>query len=113
MPNPNRGEVWLVDLGRTVGREQAGRRPALVISHTLFNRGPADLVVVVPITSRRRPIPSHVRVIPPDGGLARDSSVMCEMVRSISRHRLVQRLGSVGNDAMGQVEEMIRTLLVV
>jgi len=113
MTGPARGEVWLVDLGATLGREQKGRRPALVVSHSLFNRGPAGLVVVVPMTGHLRPIPSHVRVKPPDSGLDRESSAMCEMVRSISRRRLVRRLGAVGDAALREVEEMLRTLLVL
>jgi mRNA interferase MazF len=44
VPTPNRGEVWLVDLNPIRGREQAGRRPALVVSVDEFNNGPADLV---------------------------------------------------------------------
>ena len=51
MTTPLRGEVWLVDLDPTRGREQAGKRPALVISTNEFNGSPADLVVIVPITS--------------------------------------------------------------
>ena len=51
---PARGEVWNVDLDPVRGREQAGRRPALVISVDLFNRGPSGLVVLLPITSRYR-----------------------------------------------------------
>ena len=65
---PGRGEVWLVDVNPVRGHEQSGRRPALVVSDDLFNRGPAGLVIVMPITSTVRTIPSHVRVSPPEGG---------------------------------------------
>lgn len=49
---PPRGEVWMVDLSPTRGREQAGMRPALVLAVDKFNHGPADLVIVVPLTNR-------------------------------------------------------------
>ena len=54
MSAPGRGEVWLADLYPTRGHEQAGRRPVLVVSEDLFNRGPAGLVIVLPTTSTVR-----------------------------------------------------------
>lgn len=108
---PVRGEVWLADLNPTQGREQAGRRPVLVLSEDLFNRGPAELVIVLPITSRLRGIPSHVPLTPPEGGLKVQSAVLCEAVRSISKRRLVQRWGIVGAPRMKSIEDALRILL--
>lgn len=67
---PARGEVWSVNLDPSKGREQAGRRPALILSVDQFNHGPAELVVVIPITSKAKGIPFHVSVNPPEGGLS-------------------------------------------
>ena len=49
-PEPLRGDVWDLDLNPILGREQAGSRPALILSVDLFNGGPAELVVAVPLT---------------------------------------------------------------
>lgn len=111
MSVPARGEVWLADLDPTRGREQAGRRPVLVISDDIFNRGPADLAIVLPITSRLRGIPSHVVVAPPEGGLRDRGAVLCEAIRSISRHRLVDRWGTVRRRTLLVVEDVLRILL--
>jgi mRNA interferase MazF len=108
---PRRGEVWLVNLDPPVGHEQTGRRPAIVISEDVFNSGPAELVVVLPITSTLRPIPSQIRLSPPNGGLVRESSVLCEAIRSVSRRRLVRRLGPVSADRLTLVEDALRILL--
>jgi mRNA interferase MazF len=108
---PARGEVWLADLNPTRGREQAGRRPVLVVSEDLFNQGPADLVIVLPITSTLRPIPSHLRISPPEGGLRVQSAVLCEAIRSISGDRLVSRWGRVSPGTMERVEDVLRILL--
>jgi mRNA interferase MazF len=110
-PSPARGEVWLVDLAPTRGREQSGQRPVLVLSISEFNRGPADLVVVLPITSTVRPIRFHVRVDPPDGGLRQPSDIMCENVRAISKERFIRRWGVLSEAAMAQVENRIRIVL--
>lgn len=57
MDNPVRGENWLIDLNPTRGHEQGGRRPGLVVSVDLFNKGPAGLVIVLPITTKEKGIP--------------------------------------------------------
>jgi mRNA interferase MazF len=111
MTAPLRGEVWLADLDPTRGHEQAGRRPVLVVSVDPFNEGPADLCIVVPLTSRLRPIPSWVRIDPPDGGVRVPSAALCEAVRSVARSRLVERWGRVGGGTMAGVEDALRILL--
>ena len=106
-----RGEIWQVNLNPTVGHEQAGTRPALVISVDAFNRGPADLAVVLPITSVRKGISFHVQVTPPEGGLTMLSFVKCEDVRSVSKERFVRRLGQVSAQTLAAVEDRIIILL--
>ncbi|OGF57353.1 MAG: growth inhibitor PemK [Candidatus Fraserbacteria bacterium RBG_16_55_9] len=111
MPEPSRGEVWLVDLNPTRGHEQAGVRPALVVSVDLFNHGPAGLVVILSITTRAKGIPFHVEIKPPDGGLKTRSFIKCEDVRSVAKERLSQRLGEVTGATMEAVEDRLRILL--
>ena len=111
MADPARGEVWLADLNPTRGHEQAGQRPVLVFSQTLFNRGPAGLVVVLPLTSTIRDIPSHVPVSPPEGGLQTRSAILCDAIRSIAKERLVRRWGAVSPATLAAVEDRVRILL--
>jgi len=111
MPDPARGEIWVVDLDPARGREQAGRRPALVVSDDIFNSGPAELVVVAPLTSRQKGIPFHVQIDPPEGGLKSRSFVKCEDVRSLSKQRLIRRWGTVNAQTMAAVEDRLRILL--
>jgi len=108
---PARGEVWLADLNPTRGHEQAGRRPVLVVSEDLFNRGPAGLVIVLPMTSTVRGVPSHVPVAPPEGGVKNRSAILCEGVRSVSVERLVTRWGAIDRQTMAVVEDRLRILL--
>ena len=111
MSAPARGEVWLADLSRTRGHEQAGRRPVLVVSEDLFNRGPARLVIVLPMTSTIRNVPSHVLVSPPEGGVRNRTAILCEAVRSIATERLAVRWGAVDRPTMAVVEDRLRILL--
>ena len=111
MVQPARGEIWTVDLSPTVGREQSGMRPALVLSADAFNAGPAELVVVLPLTSKAKGIPFHVEIRPPEGGISDTSYIKCEDIRSISKERLRDRLGAVSVDTLSQVEDRLRILL--
>jgi mRNA interferase MazF len=108
---PGWGEVWLADLNPTRGHEQAGRRPVLVISEDLFNRGPAGLVIVLPMTSTIRNVPTHVPVSPPEGGVKNRTAILCDGVRSVSIERLVVRWGAVDRPTMAAVEDRLRILL--
>ena len=98
--DPARGEVWLVDLDPTLGREQAGRRPVLIVSADPLNRSAAGIVIALPITGTDRGIAAHVPLRPPDGGLSKPSVVMADQVRTLSKFRLLRRLGAVGPAAM-------------
>lgn len=106
-----RGEIWLADLNPTQGHEQAGRRPVAVVSEDRLNNGPAGLVIVLPITSTIRPIPSHIAVAPPEGGLRVRSAVVCEAIRSISTGRLVERWGHLSVRSLARIEDVLRILL--
>ena len=110
---PCRGDIWLVNLDPTQGREQAGRRPALVVSVDLFNHGPADLIVVVPLTTKNKHIPLHVELAPTESGLAEWSYAKCEDIRSISVNRLAKKIGIASNQAMMLVEDRLRILLAL
>jgi mRNA interferase MazF len=101
----------MVNFDPTKGREQAGNRPALIVSINPFNHGPADLVIVLPLTSQAKGIPSHVLVQPPEGGLNYPSYIKCEDVRSISKRRLSNRLGGVTTKTMTAVEDRLQILL--
>lgn len=111
MDDIRRGDVWYVRLGEGSGREVRGPRPALVVSVDKFNNGPAGLVVVIPVTSKKKGIPLHVEINPPEGGVKKQSFIKCEDLRSISRERLSNRLGRVSSQTVTQVEDRLRILL--
>jgi mRNA interferase MazF len=76
---PDRGDLIWTDFDPTIGREQAGRRPALVVSAIAFTEN-TGLAVVCPITSNVRPFPTSV-VLP--AGLPVAGEILVSHVRSI------------------------------
>jgi mRNA interferase MazF len=111
MPEPSRGEVWLIELNPTRGHEQRGTRPALVVSVDEFNSSPSGLVVAVPITTKAKGVMLHVPVGPNEGGLRLRSFIKCDDIRSLARERLRERWGSVSFQTLAQVELRLRRLL--
>ena len=111
MPPLARADVWDADFDPVRGREQAGRRPALIVSADVFNRGPGRVVTVVPLTSRDRRYRLHVPVQPPEGGLSVPSFIMCEQARVCAVERLLQWRGRVSALTMLAVEHRLRHLL--
>jgi mRNA interferase MazF len=109
--NPHRGEIWLVDFGEPIGHEQAGRRPAVVISADPLNESRAGVVIVVPMTTAHRNLPSHVELDPDSSGLDEVSYAKCEDVKSISEKRLIARLGAADERATFAIAGALRFLM--
>ncbi len=100
-----------MDFGEPIGREQAGRRPAVVVSADRLNESPAGVVIVVPCTTTHRGLPSHVELDRETSGLDSVSYAKCEDVKSISDHRLIARLGTANDEALFGMARALRFLL--
>ena len=107
IPAARQGEIWFAGLDPVQGREQAGRRPVLVVSVDQLGTGPSQLAIVAPLTSRDHHQRIHVNIAPPEGGVRSESWVMPEQVRAVARERLVERWGQV---RLGTLEQVIHRL---
>jgi mRNA interferase MazF len=97
---PRKGDFVAVTFDPQSGHEQRGRRPALVVSNTLFNEH-TGLAIVCPITNTDRDFPFHVAIMndPEVTGF-----VMVEQVKSVDFHaRKVRRIGKVSGDVLEEV----------
>lgn len=107
--SPKRGDVVRVRLDPTAGSEQAGERPALVLSPDFINEH-APIVLVAPFTTRKteRVYAFEALIEPPDGGLPQRSKVMLLHLRGVDKARITGRYGTISEEAMGRVEEALR-----
>jgi mRNA interferase MazF len=103
--------VWLVDFGEPIGREQSGRRPAVVVSADRLNESRAGVVIVVPVTTALRGLRSHVEIEQGRSGLDEISYAKCEDVKLVSEQRLIARLGSVDDVVAFEIGRTLRFLL--
>ena len=95
----------------TRGREQAGRRPALVVAGDLYLEPADTLAIVVPATTIRRGWPNHVLLRGPELVLRRPMYAMTEQPRTISRERIVDVAGVVDAQTMAEVDMWLRDFL--
>jgi mRNA interferase MazF len=108
---PRRGEIWLIDFGEPVGHEQGYRRPAVVVSADRLNRSRAQLAIVVPVTTARRGLVSHVEIEPGTSGLSETSYAKGEDIKSIATQRAIRRLGVISTARLNHLEQVLRRLL--
>jgi mRNA interferase MazF len=105
-------DLFYADLNPTVGREQGGdSRPVLIVSNDGFNKG-FDVVTVLPLTKvegkTRRVFPFEVLFSSGLAGNAKESIVMPQQIRTISKFRLLDRVGSlVDGDKRREIEDRI------
>lgn len=109
--NINRGDIWLINFNPTIGREQSGIRPGLIISVDEFNNSKAEKVIAIPLSSKYKGIPLNIEIEPPDGGLSKLSYVKTEDIRSISVNRLIEKWGEISLIKMKEVEQKTKLLL--
>ena len=92
----HRGEVFYADLSPVVGSEQGGVRPVLIVQNEIGNRH-SPTVIAAAITSRldKTRLPTHINIRAADTGLAKDSVVLLEQIRTLDKHRLRERAGQI------------------
>lgn len=107
--SPSRGEIVRVRLDPVRGSEQAGERPALVLSPDLINEH-SPVILVAAITSRKteRVYPFEALIEAGEGGLRQRSKVLLMQLRSIDKERVTGRYGRITNRTMRKVEESLQ-----
>jgi mRNA interferase MazF len=113
-----RGDVFLVNLGPSVGAETNKARPAILVSNdaanATANRNGRGVVTVVPITSNTtRVYPFQVRLSSGEGGIDRQSKAQAEQLRSVDVARLGRRLGSLRQATLHQLDDALRLHLAL
>ena len=99
-----RGEIYYADLSPVVGSEQGGMRPVLIVQNDVGNRH-SPTVIAAAITSQKdkSKLPTHISINADRCGLAKDSIVLLEQVRTLDKQRLKERMGELDEGAMTKV----------
>ena len=103
-----RGDIYYADLSPVVGSEQGGIRPVLIVQNDVGNKY-SPTVIAAAITSRtaKSKLPTHIEVYADKYGLARDSVILLEQIRTIDKKRLREKMGHLDEDVMNRVNDAI------
>lgn len=106
--NIRRGDIYYADLSPVVGSEQGGIRPVLIVQNDVGNKF-SPTVIAAAITSQQSKanLPTHIAIDTTGSGLAKDSVVLLEQIRTIDKKRLREKMGSVDNGYMDKINKAI------
>ncbi len=99
-----RGDIFYADLSPVVGSEQGGVRPVLIVQNNIGNKY-SPTVIAAAITSQetKNTLPTHINLSSGGSGLAKDSVVLLEQIRTLDKKRLKEKRGSISSRAMKDV----------
>jgi mRNA interferase MazF len=101
------GEIWNADLNPVKGSEQSGFRPVVILCGNLLNEH-LSVVIVVPLTSQIKKYKGNPILIPSKlNGLKKESEMLIFHIRSVSKDRLLEKMGSI---EPSQLEQALKTL---
>ena len=106
--NVRRGDIYYADLSPVVGSEQGGMRPVLIVQNDVGNKH-SPTVIAAAITSRmsKTRLPTHIDVYADKVGLAKDSVILLEQIRTIDKKRLGEKMGHLDDSLMREVDDAI------
>lgn len=105
------GEIWNVYFDPIKGSEQAGNRPAVIISGNLMN-SISDLAIVCPLTSSIKNYKGHP-ILKPDeiNGLEVPSEVIVFQIRTLSKLRFKKRIGMISEEQLSEIKDTLHEIL--
>lgn len=105
------GEIWELYLSPVKGSEQGGRRPAVIISGNLLNTH-LQIVIVCPLTTKIKNYKGNVILEPSKGnGQIELSEILIFHVRSVSKERLKNKIGSITAKQLSEIKQTLDDIL--
>ena len=103
-----RGDIYYADLSPVVGSEQGGIRPVLIVQNDIGNKY-SPTVIAAAITSQinKAKMPTHIEIDAADYGLAKDSVILMEQIRTIDKRRLREKIGHLDDAVMRRVNDAL------
>ena len=103
-----RGDIYYADLSPVIGSEQGGIRPVLIVQNDIGNKY-SPTVIAAAITSQKdkTKLPTHIEINAENCGLAKNSIVLLEQIRTIDKKRLKEKIGCLDEGLMEKVNEAL------
>ncbi|KNY27391.1 type II toxin-antitoxin system PemK/MazF family toxin [Pseudobacteroides cellulosolvens] len=103
-----RGDIFYADLSPVIGSEQGGVRPVLIVQNDIGNKY-SPTVIAAAITSQinKAKLPTHIEIGAMEYGLAKDSVILLEQIRTIDKMRIREKIGRLDEELMERVNDAI------
>jgi mRNA interferase MazF len=103
-----RGDIYYADLSPVIGSEQGGIRPVLIVQNDVGNKY-SPTVIAAAITSQinKAKLPTHIEISALEYGLAKDSVILLEQIRTIDKKRLREKIGHLDDELMVRVNDAL------
>ncbi len=103
-----RGDIYYADLSPVIGSEQGGVRPVLIVQNDIGNKY-SPTVIAAAITSQinKAKLPTHIEIGALEYGLAKDSVILLEQIRTIDKKRLREKIGHLDDELMYKVNDAL------
>lgn len=102
-----RGDIYYADLSPTVGCEQGGLRPILVLQNNIGNKYSPTIIIAAITGTAKKTMPTHVE-IKDVHNLSKRSVALLEQIRTIDRQRLKMRIGKISEENLMQVDQALK-----
>jgi len=107
-----RGDIYYADLSPVVGSEQGGTRPVLIIQNDIGNQySPTTIIAAITSQLDKAKLPTHVELSCESCNLEKDSVILTEQIRTIDKRRLKEKVTTLGEETMTQVNQAIEISL--
>ena len=104
------GEIWMSDLNPVIGSEQSGRRPVVILSGNLMNRF-LQVIITAPLTSKIKNYQGNPVLQPNQtNGLKIESEILVFHIRSVSKDRLIEKIGEIQKYELDMALETLKDL---
>ena len=108
MAKVKRGDVFYAELDPVIGSEQGGVRPVLIVQNDVGNQhSPTTIVAAITGQLTKAKLPTHVDFAGRENGLAKNSVVLVEQVRTIDKTRLKEYICTLDKSIMEQVDQAL------
>ena len=103
-----KGDIFFADLSPSVGSEQSGTRPVLIVQNDTGNKFSPTVIAAAITSHHKNNLPTHITIKSNEcQGLKKDSVVLLEQIRTLDKRRLRFKLGSISSDLIEQVNKAL------
>lgn len=104
-----KGDIFYADLGETVGCEQKGMRPVVIIQNNVGNKySPTVIVAAITSSMRKTSLPVHIEISAQESNLPFESIILLEQVRTIDKSRLKYKISSLRHEFIHLIDEALK-----